>query len=141
MNVCYFFFCIFLGTPSNYEPPAFQHCERTFYFESKPINYDVGKISTEFTATAFNLKSYYIQNVNELDDIVLMSGTEDLHIDSVNNENLLNTTVDSHIGNDFNSVNGGVNNFYFLYKTSCIFRAMLSKIWRKCVQLRDVVEV
>lgn len=63
----------------------------------------MGKITTDFTATSFNLKSQYIQDVNELDEMVLKSGEE-----SLNSENHLNTTVDSHIGNDFNSVNGGV---------------------------------
>lgn len=47
--------------------------------------------------------------MNELDDYVLMRG-EQIDFDNAN-ENLLNTTVDSHIANDFNSVNGGVSFF------------------------------
>ena len=93
-------------TPRDYQPPSFEHCERTFYFEKQPTDYDIGKVTNNFTATAFNLKSYYIENVNELDDIVLNS-SHSLHVESVNNDNLLNTTVDSLIGNEFNSVNGG----------------------------------
>lgn len=46
--------------------------------------------------------------MNELDDYVLMRG-EQIDFDSAN-ENL-NTTVDSHIANDFNSINGGVSPF------------------------------
>lgn len=59
-----------LGTPHDYQPSYFKHCDKTYYFDRVPQAFEFGTVSTDHTAMLFDIKSYYIGDVSALQESI-----------------------------------------------------------------------
>jgi len=98
----YFKLTYYDHTPADYQPPYFKPCDITYVFNEKAPEYIAGSIATNSTLIVIDIKSFYIGDPFELDDLMLNEAGSKVN-DRINP---LDVTADSGLSTEGNSDDG-----------------------------------